>query len=70
MRIVVSRSRRLSIVRVAMMPGIAHAKEERSGMKARPESPTPRMRRSMMKAARARYPESSMSEMNRNRNAI
>jgi len=33
---VVRRSRRLSITRVAMMPGIAQAKLDSSGMKARP----------------------------------
>ena len=52
-KMVVKRSRRLSIVRVAMMPGIAHAKLESSGMNARPESPTRPMTRSMMNAARA-----------------
>jgi len=38
-RMVVSRSRRLSITRVAMMPGIAQAKLDSSGMKARPRRP-------------------------------
>src|SRR5437773_12030138 len=51
--IVVMRSRRLSIVRVAMMPGIAHANDDSRGMNARPESPTRPMMRSMMNAARA-----------------
>ena len=37
--IVASRSRRLAIVRVAMMPGIAQAKLDSSGMKARPDRP-------------------------------
>ena len=49
---VVMRSRRLSMVRVAMMPGIAQANDDSSGMNARPESPTRPMMRSMMKAAR------------------
>src|SRR5882672_812178 len=50
--IVVSRSRRLSIVRVAMMPGMAQANDDSSGMNARPDSPTLPMIRSMMNAAR------------------
>ena len=50
---VASRSRRLSMLRVAMMPGIAHANEESSGMNDRPERPTRLMMRSMMNAARA-----------------
>ncbi len=50
---VASRSFGLSMVRVAMMPGIAQAKELRSGMKDFPCSPTFPMSRSMMKAARA-----------------
>ena len=40
MRIVASRSFRLSIVRVAIMPGMAQAKELSSGMKLLPCSPT------------------------------
>ena len=38
--IVSSRSRQWPMVRVAMMPGIAHAKLDSNGMKARPDSPT------------------------------
>src|SRR5512133_3818544 len=38
--IVVNRSRRLSMLRVAMMPGIAQANDDNSGMNERPESPT------------------------------
>jgi hypothetical protein len=38
--IVASRSRAEGMVRVAMMPGIAQAKLESSGINARPESPT------------------------------
>jgi hypothetical protein len=41
------------IERVAMIPGIAQAKEESSGMKLRPERPTPAIIRSIRKAARA-----------------
>ena len=40
------------MVRAAMMPGIAQAKLDSSGMKARPETPTRPMRRSSMNAAR------------------
>ena len=40
------------MLRVAMIPGIAQAKEERSGMKLRPDRPTLAIIRSMMKAAR------------------
>ena len=39
--IVASRSRGLAMVRVAMMPGTAQAKLDSSGMKARPDRPTP-----------------------------
>ncbi len=53
-RIVASRSRTLGIVRVAMMPGIAHENDDSSGMKERPESPTPPISRSSRKAARGR----------------
>ena len=52
-RMVVSRSRLLSITRVAMMPGMAQAKLDSSGMKARPCRPAPPMIRSIRKAARA-----------------
>ena len=38
--IVASRSRQFGMVRVAMMPGIAQAKLDSSGMKARPDRPT------------------------------
>ena len=41
------------MVRVAMMPGIAQAKLDSSGMKLRPDSPTYAISRSMMNAARA-----------------
>ena len=52
-RMVVSRSRFWSITRVAMMPGMAQACDESSGMKARPCSPAPPMILSIRKAARA-----------------
>jgi hypothetical protein len=52
-RMVVNRSRRLSMTRVAMMPGMAQAKLDSSGMKARPCNPAPPMMRSIRKAARA-----------------
>ena len=51
---VARRSREEGMVRAAMMPGIAQAKLDSSGMKARPESPTRPMRRSSMNAARGR----------------
>ena len=50
--IVARRSFGFSIVRVAMMPGIAHAKLDRSGMKALPCNPTPRISLSIRNAAR------------------
>ena len=43
---VVRRSRQLGMVRAAMMPGMAQAKLDSSGMKARPDSPTPPIMRS------------------------
>ena len=54
MRIVTTRSRGLAMVRVAMMPGMAQAKLDSSGMNERPDSPTPPIRRSSRKAARGR----------------
>jgi hypothetical protein len=51
---VARRSRGFWIVRVAMMPGIAQAKLDSSGMKARPDRPTLPIRRSSRKAARGR----------------
>ena len=51
---VASRSRFDGMVRAAMMPGIAHAKLDNSGMNARPERPTLPMRRSSIYAARGR----------------
>ena len=51
---VTMRSRGFWIVRAAMMPGMAQAKLDSSGMKARPDKPTPPIRRSSRKAARGR----------------
>ena len=53
-KIVTNRSRGLAIVRVAMMPGIAHAKLESSGINERPDKPTVPITRSNNKAARGR----------------
>ena len=53
-RIVAMRSRRLGMTRVAMMAGTAQAKLDSIGITDWPESPTPRMTRSIRKAARAR----------------
>ncbi len=50
--IVVSRSFWSMIVRVAMMPGIAQAKDDKSGMKLCPDRPTPAIIRSITNAAR------------------
>ena len=63
-------SRRFSIVRAAMMPGIAHAKLERSGINDFPERPTPTRSLSIRKAARARYPQPSSTATKRKRIAI
>jgi hypothetical protein len=51
---VTSRSRQWVMVRVAMMPGMAQAKLDSSGMNERPDSPTVPMTRSSRKAARGR----------------
>ena len=53
MRIVASRSREDGIVRVAMMPGTAHANEESIATNARPSSPVRAITRSIRNAARA-----------------
>ena len=53
-RMVANRSRLLSIVRVAMMAGTAHAYAESSGMKLLPCRPKRAMVRSAISAARAR----------------
>ena len=54
MRMVTSRSRQCVMVRVAMMPGMAQAKLDSSGMNERPDSPTLPITRSSRKAARGR----------------
>ena len=51
---VARRSRQLAMVRVAMMPGTAQAKLDRSGMKARPDRPTLPISVSSKNAARGR----------------
>ena len=56
---------RLSMVRVAMMAGTLHPNPMTRGMNDLPCRPTKCINLSMMKAARAMYPESSMSEMKR-----
>ncbi|MCY1350548.1 hypothetical protein D9M69_367840 [compost metagenome] len=53
-RMVVRRSRGSWMVRVAMMPGIAQAKLDSSGMNERPDSPAPIISRSSRNAARGR----------------
>ncbi len=58
------------MVRVAMMPGMAQAKLDRSGMNARPDKPTLPMIRSSRNAARGKYPESSSTRMKKNRMMI
>ena len=63
MSIVMRRERGLSIVRVAMTAGTLHPNPMMSGMNDLPCSPILCIRRSMMKAARAIYPESSIYEM-------
>ena len=64
--IVATRSLALGSVRVAMIPGIAQAKEDSSATKARPSSPARLMIRSMRKAARDMYPTPSRKAMMRN----
>ena len=66
-KIVVRRSRSPSIVRAAIIPGIAHAKLESNGMKALPLSPTLAISVSIKKAARAIYPDASSARMNANK---
>ena len=51
--IVIIRSRSLSSVRAAMMPGMAHAKLLKSGTTEPPLSPTLLISRSIMNAVRA-----------------
>jgi hypothetical protein len=67
---VIKRSLRSSIVRVAIIPGTAQAKEESIGIKDFPESPDHRNIRSTKKAARDMYPESSKTAIKINKMAI
>ena len=50
-----------------MMPGIAHATDDSSGMNDLPLSPHRLIRRSIRNAARAMYPQSSSTARNANR---
>ena len=58
------------MVRVAMIPGIAQAKLDNKGMKARPDNPTLPINRSSRNAARGRYPESSSNKIKKNKITI
>ena len=58
------------MVRVAMIAGTAHAYADSSGMNAFPFNPIDRITRSAIRAARARYPESSSTPINRKSNSI
>ena len=66
MSMVSRRSLRLSSVRVAIIAGTLHPKPIRSGMNDLPCSPILCIIRSIMKAARAIYPVSSISDMKKN----
>ena len=57
-------------VRVAMIPGIAHATELNKATKARPSRPAIPITRSIRNAARERYPLPSSSAIMRNSRAI
>ena len=61
---VISRLLRLSIVREAMIAGTLQPNPMTSGINDFPCRPTRCINLSMMKAARAIYPESSISDMN------
>src|SRR5260221_14520730 len=56
-RMVVIRSRRFSMTRVAITPGTAHANDDIRGTNDLPDNPTLVIRRSTMNAARAMYPQ-------------
>ncbi len=58
------------MVRVAIIPGIAHAKLDKSGRNALPWSPTRLISLSRRNAARAIYPVSSKIERNKKRSKI
>ena len=62
------RSRGFSSVRVAIIAGTLHPKPTIMGTNALPGSPKKRIKRSITKAARAIYPESSSIERNKNKN--
>ena len=64
--IVAMRLRDDGMVRVAMMPGTAHANELSIATNARPSSPVAAMIRSMRNAARDKYPTFSSSDRTRN----
>ena len=67
---VMRRSFSFSMVRAPMMAGTVQPKPMSMGMKALPDRPKRRSTRSMIKAARAMYPESSRKDKNRNNKAI
>ena len=67
---VTMRSLRFSMVRVAMIPGIAQANEDINGRKDLPLIPSADMNLSIMKAALDMYPQSSSTAMKKNRMAI
>ena len=64
---VTKRSRELEILLVAIIPGIAQAKLESSGINDRPDKPTEPITRSNKNAARGKYPDSSNSKMKKNK---
>lgn len=68
--IVAMRLRDDGMVRVAMMPGTAHANELSIATNARPSSPVAAMIRSMRNAARDKYPTFSSSDRTRNSSMI
>ena len=63
--IVAIRSREDGMVRVAMIPGTAHAVEDSMATKARPSRPLRAMIRSIRNAARDMYPTDSRIEIMR-----
>ena len=65
MRMVMMRLERLSMLRLDIMAGTLHPNPMTNGMNDLPCSPMRCIILSMMNAARAIYPESSMNEMHR-----
>ena len=59
-----------SIVLEAIIPGIPHPEEIRRGMKLFPDNPKCRNTRSITKAMRTIYPQSSRNDKRRNNTAI